>query len=97
MKTKVPQHYIKKTILIPVPARGTPNSRSPRLDQLQGILCHGDGGSKHPLPSLCAFKGMRKSAKGQPAATYQCPLCGARHHYVSDLHNGKPRLLWTDR
>lgn len=96
MRSHAAQQYIKKTILIPVPARGKPKVRPIRLDQLQGILCHGDGGKKHPLPSLCGYKGMKMSTKGQPAAIYQCPLCGARHHFVTDSQTGKPRLLWTD-
>lgn len=97
MKTKPPQQYIKRIILVPVPTQTIPKRQPPKLDRLQGILCHGDSGEDHPLPALCAFAGMKTSRNGQPAAAYKCPLCGTKHHYVNDHHTGKPVRLWTER
>ncbi len=95
MKKKPLQHYVRKTILVPVVARAKPQPRAARLDQIPGVLCHGQGGKLHPLPALCAYKGMTLSNKGQPAAAYRCPLCGTEHHFVNDSRSGKPLLLWT--
>ena len=64
------------------------------MERLQ-VVCNGDGGRKHPLPTLCRFTTPTLSQSGDIAAEYRCPLCGKRFNYVVDRQTGKPRLLWV--
>ncbi len=72
---------------VPVPVH---NQYLPAEYRNLPCVCQG-----HGLPVPMRFAGFSKTAKGDPSATYQCPLCGHREIYVRDFTTRRPRLLFS--